>query len=160
MGQEWGASTPFHFFTDFEGELGANMADYRLEEFERLGFSIAPDGEAKVVDPQSEVAFESSKLRWDELDSEPHRSTFEFYRKAIALRKELHIDGNPARTNWQVWSDGDVVVVSYSYRDTKVEVHFAVKKGDDLRLPPGKILFRSGIEASDQPETVVLEIPR
>ena len=33
MGQEWAASTPFLFFTDFEPELGARVAEGRRREF-------------------------------------------------------------------------------------------------------------------------------
>ena len=133
------------------------MAEYRLKEFDRLGLEVPPGGEAKVVDPQSDAAFENSKLRWEELGTEPHCSTFDFYRKALALRKQLHVAGNPERASWLVRSEGDVVVVTYSFSDRSVEIHFAVKKGTDLRIPDGKILLRSGTEGTHHPETVVVE---
>jgi maltooligosyltrehalose trehalohydrolase len=35
MGQEWAAATPFPYFTDLPGDVGANMAESRRNEFRR-----------------------------------------------------------------------------------------------------------------------------
>ena len=63
MGEEWGASTPWQFFTAHpEPELGRATAEGRIEEFERMGWDPAV-----VPDPQDPATFERSKLDWDEL---------------------------------------------------------------------------------------------
>ncbi len=161
MGQEWAASSPFHFFTDFEGELGIKMAEYRRKEFARLGLEVPKDRKNEVIDPQTEEAFAKSKLDWEELGREPYRSTFTFYKRALALRKELHLEGNPGRTRWRVQSAGDVVLLSYTLPGRVVDVIFAVKRARDLQMPAGKTLFcSSDAEMNlDEPATVVIERP-
>jgi maltooligosyltrehalose trehalohydrolase len=82
MGEEWGASTPWQFFTSHpEPELGEATARGRIEEFARMGWD--PDA---VPDPQDPDTFLRSKLDWGEVDRSPHRELLELYRDLIALR--------------------------------------------------------------------------
>jgi len=82
MGEEWGASTPWQFFTSHpEAELGEAVARGRIEEFARMGWD--PDA---VPDPQDPETFLRSKLDWAELDEPPHRELLALYRELIALR--------------------------------------------------------------------------
>jgi maltooligosyltrehalose trehalohydrolase len=84
MGEEWGAATPWQFFTDHpEPELGRAVSEGRRREFGRHGWN-AQD----VPDPQAPETFERSKLDWAEPGLEPHRSLLEWYRALIALRGE------------------------------------------------------------------------
>jgi len=89
MGEEWGATTPWQFFTSHpEPELGRATAEGRIAEFARMGWD--PDA---VPDPQDPATFERSKLDWSEPEREPHRGLLEQYRRLIALRAhepELH----------------------------------------------------------------------
>jgi maltooligosyltrehalose trehalohydrolase len=81
-GEEWGASTPFQYFTDHEDrELGRVVSDGRRREFAAFGWR--PE---EVPDPQNPATFERSKLRWDERDREPHASLLRWHRELIALR--------------------------------------------------------------------------
>ncbi|MBW8764641.1 MAG: DUF3459 domain-containing protein, partial [Microbacterium sp.] len=82
MGEEWGASTPWQFFTSHpEPELGEVTAKGRIEEFARMGWD--PD---VVPDPQDPATFQRSQLDWSEVDRSPHRELLELYRALIALR--------------------------------------------------------------------------
>jgi len=82
MGEEWGASTPWQFFTAHpEPELGEATARGRIEEFARMGWD--PD---VVPDPQDPETFLRSKLDWAELDEPPHRELLALYCDLIALR--------------------------------------------------------------------------
>jgi maltooligosyltrehalose trehalohydrolase len=81
QGEEWGASTPFLYFTDHQDtELGAAVREGRRREHPM------PAG-AEVPDPQGLETFLRSKLDWSELDREPHRSLLEWHRRLIALRR-------------------------------------------------------------------------
>ncbi len=83
QGEEWGASTPFQYFTDHEDpELGQAVSEGRRREFAAFGWS--PD---EVPDPQDPATFERSRLRWNELGDEPHASLLEWHRALIALRR-------------------------------------------------------------------------
>lgn len=82
MGQEWGASTPWQFFTSHpEPELGRATAEGRIAEFARMGWD--PDA---VPDPQDPDTFTRSHLDWSERDEPRHRRLWELYRDLAALR--------------------------------------------------------------------------
>jgi len=83
QGEEWGAQTPFLYFTDHENaELGRLVAEGRSKEFSSFRRQGA------VPNPQEMQTFERSKLDWSELSRPPHAQLFEWYRRLIRLRKE------------------------------------------------------------------------
>ena len=83
MGEEWGASTPWQFFTSHpEPELGKATAEGRIGEFAEHGW------DADVVpDPQDPETFTRSKLDWSELSQEPHERLLAVHRALLALRR-------------------------------------------------------------------------
>nr|BFF11679.1 hypothetical protein GCM10025699_29820 [Microbacterium flavescens] len=83
MGEEWGASTPWQFFTSHpEPELGEATARGRKAEFAQMGWD-----ESVVPDPQDPATFERSRLRWEEKDAAAHAGLLALYRELIALRR-------------------------------------------------------------------------
>jgi len=85
MGEEWGASTPFLFFTDHEDEsVAQGTRRGRVEDAARFGWSPA-----EVADPQAPETFLRSKLDWSEPGREPYCFLLEWYRALIALRRRL-----------------------------------------------------------------------
>ena len=83
QGEEWGASTPFQYFSDHrDPELARAVSEGRRREFAAFGW--APDD---VPDPQEPGTFQRSKLDWAEVGKEPHASLLEWYRALIALRR-------------------------------------------------------------------------
>jgi len=88
MGQEWASSSPFQFFTDHNEELGRLVTEGRRREFAHfVGFA------GEVPDPQAEETFLRSKLRWEELDGEPHAGMLRWYRELLGLRRRLREEG-------------------------------------------------------------------
>jgi maltooligosyltrehalose trehalohydrolase len=84
QGEEWGASTPFQYFTSHaDTELGRQVSDGRRREFAVFGWD--PDG---VPDPQAPSTFERSRLRWAERRDPIHRDLLEWYEALIALRRD------------------------------------------------------------------------
>jgi maltooligosyltrehalose trehalohydrolase len=84
MGEEWGASTPWQFFTSHpEPELGEAVAQGRIREFERMGWDPAV-----VPNPQDPATFTRSKLDWSELQQQRHARLHKLYRELIALRRD------------------------------------------------------------------------
>jgi maltooligosyltrehalose trehalohydrolase len=83
MGEEWGASTPFLYFTDHrDPALAAAVTSGRREEFAAFGWR-----HEDVPDPQAEATFLRSRLDWGEREREPHRSLLDWHRRLIALRR-------------------------------------------------------------------------
>jgi maltooligosyltrehalose trehalohydrolase len=77
MGEEYGATTPWQFFSDHSGDLATAVREGRRQEFARHGWSTGD-----VPDPQDPATFQASKLDW-ELDDD----LLAFYRSLIALRR-------------------------------------------------------------------------
>ena len=111
MGEEFAASSPWQFFTDFtdEGRAEAVRAGRRAE-FASHGWSAS-----EVPDPQSRATRDASVLRWDELSSEPHASMLGWYRRLIALRREVLGAGETrfADVSCSVEDDGDTFVMTH-----------------------------------------------
>ncbi|RKS89940.1 maltooligosyl trehalose hydrolase [Microbacterium sp. AG790] len=84
MGEEWGACTPWQFFTSHpEPELAAATREGRKAEFARMGWD-----ESLVPDPNDPATFERSKLDWSELDEPAHARLLSLYRALARLRRD------------------------------------------------------------------------
>jgi maltooligosyltrehalose trehalohydrolase len=84
MGEEWGAGTPWQFFTSHpEPELGKATAEGRIGEFAEHGWDAAV-----VPDPQDPETFTRSKLDWSELEREPHAHLLTVHRTLLRLRRQ------------------------------------------------------------------------
>jgi maltooligosyltrehalose trehalohydrolase len=84
MGEEWGARTPWQFFSHFpDAELREAVRAGRTEEFAEHSWDAA----AVVPDPNAESTFTDSRLDWSEPTTEPHATLLRTYRDLIALRR-------------------------------------------------------------------------
>jgi maltooligosyltrehalose trehalohydrolase len=83
QGEEFGANTPFLYFTDHQDPaLAAAISKGRREEFASFGWK--PED---VPDPQARSSFESSKLNWRQIKQHPHDDILRWYQSMIALRR-------------------------------------------------------------------------
>ncbi|HZG95101.1 MAG TPA: malto-oligosyltrehalose trehalohydrolase [Mycobacteriales bacterium] len=90
QGEEWGATTPFQYFTSHEDEqLAESVRVGRRREFAAFGWR--PED---VPDPQDPATFERSKLDWSQPAEPPHAGLLEWHRRLIALRRDLATDGS------------------------------------------------------------------
>jgi maltooligosyltrehalose trehalohydrolase len=83
MGEEWGANTPWQYFTDHIDEKAGRTA----AEGRRAEFSADGRGSVSVPDPQDQETFLGSKLDWSQLGQETHRELLSWYRGLITLRR-------------------------------------------------------------------------
>ncbi len=103
MGEEWGASTPFAFFTSHpEEDLGRAVSEGRLREFERMGWD-----ESSVPDPQDPATFLASTLDWSELSSARGSALLDVYSRLAALRRTLPALTDPDLRKVRVEHDDD-----------------------------------------------------
>jgi maltooligosyltrehalose trehalohydrolase len=116
QGEEWGARSPFLYFTDHQDpELARAVTEGRRREFAPFGWKSED-----VPDPQARETFERSKLNWNEREIEPHTDFAAWYRQLIQLRREIPAlsDGRLERVRttfdenakWLVVRRGPVVV--------------------------------------------------
>jgi maltooligosyltrehalose trehalohydrolase len=157
QGEEWGAATPFQYFTSHNDPgLAAAVSQGRRSEFSAFGWDPAD-----VPDPQDPATFERSRLDWAEIQSQRHASLLAWYRRLIALRRQVPALTDPrlARTEtdcdsaagWLVVRRGPVTVAAnlgagawtfparpaaslLAASDPRVEL-----AGQDLVLPPDTV---------------------
>jgi maltooligosyltrehalose trehalohydrolase len=82
MGEEWGARTPWQFFSDHAAELGRAVSEGRRREFAEHGWSTD-----EIPDPQDPATFQASKLDWNEPGTSRGRRMLQWYQQLIALRR-------------------------------------------------------------------------
>lgn len=83
MGQEWGACTPFQYFSDHHDELGRLVSEGRRAEFPEFAW------DENAPDPQDPDTFQNSKLDWSDLNRPGHARTLRLYRDLLELRRTL-----------------------------------------------------------------------
>lgn len=85
QGEEWGASSPFTYFTAHEDpDLADAVRRGRRSEFSSFGWD--PE---EIPDPQAEETFTDARLPWDEVAAPGHDELLGWYRSLIALRREV-----------------------------------------------------------------------
>jgi maltooligosyltrehalose trehalohydrolase len=83
QGEEWGAGTPFLYFTDHQdAHLREAVRNGRREEFAAFGWDPG-----KIPDPQSEETFRRSCLKWQEQENERGQAMLRWYGRLIELRQ-------------------------------------------------------------------------
>ena len=101
MGEEWGARTPWQYFTDHQDPgLADAVRNGRRAEFAAHGWK--PE---EVPDPQQPATFLGSKLDWTEPAREPHTSLLAWYRTLLALRRAHPALADPDLTGGHVEFD-------------------------------------------------------
>jgi maltooligosyltrehalose trehalohydrolase len=108
QGEEWGASTPFQYFTAHEDEgLGVRVREGRRQEFAPFGWDPAI-----IPDPQAVETYDRSRLRWNEPDEQANAALLDWYRSLIRLRREYPALRDGDRRHCRVtWSDEEEWIV-------------------------------------------------
>ncbi len=102
MGEEWGARTPWQFFSDHAGELGEAVRRGRKAEFGSHGWDSGD-----IPDPQAEATYRASQLDWSEAGTERGEDLLAWHRHLIHLRRSR-----------PELSDGNRSAVSVAYDET------------------------------------------
>ncbi|MEV5326095.1 malto-oligosyltrehalose trehalohydrolase [Nonomuraea sp. NPDC052634] len=160
MGEEWGARSPFLFFSDHvDPELRESEGTRREREF--VGFGYRWD----APDPSDEETFLRSKLDWSEVKEEAHWSLLCWYRDLIALRKAMpelsdprldrvRVEIDPLSRWLLMWRGTLAVAVNFADETVTVPVgRGPVGRGPVGRGPVGRGPVGKGtvLLASDEP---------
>jgi maltooligosyltrehalose trehalohydrolase len=144
QGEEWGAKSPFLYFTDHNPELGRLVVEGRSKEFSSFKW------QGEVPNPQHEDTFTRSKLDWSELAQPPHAELYQWHRRLIALRQETRVGANitvtaDAEAGWLKFVHGDVCCV-FNFSAAALR----------LRLPRGrwKLVLRSDMDQASPADRV------
>jgi maltooligosyltrehalose trehalohydrolase len=116
MGEEWGASTPWRYFTDHpDPVLAEAVRSGRRHEFEGYGWDTDD-----IPDPQDPATRDVSVLDWSEPDREPHHAILDWYAALGRLRSaepdltDDHLDRVEVdyTDDWFVLRRGTIVVAA------------------------------------------------
>ncbi|MET8498194.1 malto-oligosyltrehalose trehalohydrolase [Streptomyces microflavus] len=123
MGEEWGARTPWQFFTDHtDPELAEAVRNGRRREFGAHGWA-----EEEIPDPQDPATRDRSCLDWSEPEREPHARLLDWYRRLIALRRTLPDLHDPDLAAVKTAFDEDARWIAYRRGDLRIAVNLADK---------------------------------
>jgi maltooligosyltrehalose trehalohydrolase len=94
QGEEWGADTPFLYFTDHQDlELARAVVEGRRREFGAFSWQGA------IPNPQDADTFARSKLDWPQLGQPKHAELLDWYRRLIRLRRDRVVLPRESRTD-------------------------------------------------------------
>lgn len=85
QGQEFGASSPFLYFADHEGELAAAVRRGRAAFLAQFPGLASKEAQARLPEPHDLATFERCKLRWEE--RETNREHRRLHEDLLALRR-------------------------------------------------------------------------
>lgn len=140
MGEEYGETNPFLFFTDFKGELAKAVREGRAKEF------AGHTGHDEFVpDPNDPDTFIRSKLDWQQAASEEGKSWLRFTRDLLRLRHRyivpLLTEGGPVESRI-LHTDPQTLAVSWLFPGATLSV--ALNIGDKsfaILDVPGEVIF-------------------
>lgn len=154
MGDEWGETRPFSFFTDFHGELAEKVREGRRREFRHFARFADEESRAHIPDPNDPATFEASRLDWTALAGEAAKRRRELIGGLLATRAtEIvpRLSGMPDhsvlatdiadrafRIRWRL-GDGSALVICANVADTGCQTEWSIG---------GRTLYRSHPDAS------------
>lgn len=149
MGEEFGETNPFLFFTDFHGDLAKAVREGRAREF--TGHA-GHEGDT-VPDPNARRTFEASKLDWHKLTTADGKDWLALTRQLLALRREHVVPllvtaaGESGRV---VATDKGFVTVTWAFAKGTLSMAFNIgDKSQPLPDLPGKTILAWPEEAGD-----------
>jgi len=86
MGEEYGETNPFLFFTDFHGALAKAVREGRRREFADFGHFSEEKAE-KIPDPNALSTFEASMPDWHRMETGPGKRRLDLFRRLLHLRR-------------------------------------------------------------------------
>ena len=137
-GEEWGASTPFLYFTDHDDpELGQAVTEGRRREFASFGWDPS-----EVPDPQDPETFRRSKLDWDEVSRPPHAELLQWHKDLIALRRSTPELSDGRFDQVRVEYDEEARWLAFGHGPVTVVCNLGEKPGT-FTIPAGEVVLSS-----------------
>ena len=88
MGEEWGATQPFCFFTDFHDELADAVREGRRREFQKFPEFASEAAREQIPDPNALSTLEASRLDWSVPEQPDHAAWLDLVRTLLQIRHE------------------------------------------------------------------------
>jgi maltooligosyltrehalose trehalohydrolase len=155
MGQEFGASSPFQYFTDHNPELGRLVTEGRRREFKAFSAFADAATREKIPDPQAESTFVRSKLRLEETGSDLET----LYQELLNLRRTDPVLMDQNRHHMEARALSESVLSVRRWRDGQERL-LVVNFGDSaIDIQGGwQVIFDSGEPTQTTPTGVTVQL--
>ncbi|MCO6050969.1 malto-oligosyltrehalose trehalohydrolase [Mesorhizobium sp. RP14(2022)] len=143
MGEEWGETNPFFFFTDFHGQLADAVREGRRNEFSKFS-SYAKE---TIPDPNDRDTFERSKIDWLHAESARGQEWRTWTKTLLALRQKHVVPalkqagGHAGR---MLDSGAEAIAVDWTLGKTVLRLRARFAKDAALPEADGKTVFEYG----------------
>jgi maltooligosyltrehalose trehalohydrolase len=134
QGQEFAASSPFHYFADHEMGLAGKVRLGRIEFLHQFESLAAPDMESFLLDPSNPALFKQSKLHTSERQS--NAGIYSLHRDLIRMRREDPVFRAQLRRGLDGAVLGPEALVLRFFGENGDDRLLVVNFGLDLRLDP------------------------
>jgi maltooligosyltrehalose trehalohydrolase len=88
MGEEWGATQPFCFFTDFHDELADAVREGRRREFQKFPQFADEAARAAIPDPNAIATFAASRLDWSVPPNPDYADRLAYTQELLRIRRD------------------------------------------------------------------------
>jgi maltooligosyltrehalose trehalohydrolase len=150
MGEEWGARTPFLFFTDFHAELADAVREGRRREFADSQAFADPQQRARIPDPNAEPTFRQSMPDFSAAQQPGGAEWLDLYRTLLRLRRELIVPGLQDAYSLGAQVLGPAAVAA-SWQLDNGRLHIAINLAAEAvayYVPGGQLLIESRLGAA------------
>jgi maltooligosyltrehalose trehalohydrolase len=153
MGEEWGATQPFCFFTDFHDELADAVREGRRREFQKFPQFADEAARAAIPDPNALATFAASRLDWSVSQQAEHADWLAFTRDLLRRRRETIVPLLPTIESGLATTEvtGTVLRVAWPLRDggrLTLLANLAAEPAEIDAAPEGAPLFESAPDLS------------
>lgn len=164
MGEEWGETRPFLFFTDFHGDLADAVREGRRREFGGFAGFADSDARARIPDPNDAATFEASKVDWDRKATPEGRRWLDFTSRLLAVRRREivpRLAGAAGHAGQRVAGGGGLVAVDWRLDGAilQLRANLGVAPISAPDAPPGIVLHATKgarLDADLRPDDVVV----
>jgi maltooligosyltrehalose trehalohydrolase len=146
MGEEWGATQPFCFFTDFHDQLADAVREGRRREFKKFPQFADEAARAAIPDPNAEATFAASRLDWSVPQDSEHAEWLAYTTELLRVRRERVVPLLPTiASGGAAKVEGAILHVAWPAGDHHMTLlaNLGVEPAEPSAMPEGALLFES-----------------
>jgi maltooligosyltrehalose trehalohydrolase len=152
MGEEWGATQPFCFFTDFHDELADAVREGRRREFKKFPQFADETARAAIPDPNDMATFAASRLDWSVPQDPEHADWLAYTSELLRIRRARIVPLLPAIEGGATAEvAGAVLQVAWPTGDGRLTLlaNLAAEPAEASAAPEGTLVFESDPDLRD-----------
>ncbi len=153
MGEEWGSTRPFLYFTSHSEELGELVRQGRRQEFAKFAAFADPARRERIPDPNAPETFEASRVDFTEAQAPENARWRQFYQGLLEIRTGEVVPRIPGARSEGAAAVGEASVVARWRMGDGARLSIASNLGSDavsIDALSGRILFASSAGAAEE----------